>query len=661
MGFAFRRYDTSSTPEQINRRKELYHSATYVWWCKARNQELPGLPPVCSRWLEKRFEVFMRDLGRDPYEAVDNNLEFEVSPDAVELSRLTVRVSGSTRVRRRNITRRTLGIAQAKQAITFGAVIPEPDVRAYKGHFGRQRAKNTLRPVTRHGIAGSHTELVPAELDPRYVNPTHGQQAFTIEEWRTDVLPRLINFIDALGVYVKPTGKLKNGLPLNQGWVPITSSLNGYGRPAHFSNAQWAAWRTYIKQLFVAPTPGPGAHFGGQVEEVDMPFIFRGKQLEQRLPLLEVTKGSDALVYKLGQFRHDQLWTVTKDKDVHDARIHMALLGDLAELTQAMRWHLIQAYEVSPACMTSNPEEGRLKEEQLPPTMRYAQQLQYLAKPYEDFGGPVYYPPDIDEDLGICWMGNGANFAAFPRAFGFPDPADPEVLELNAKRATRYRAWWKARAKGQRLWPPSLRDAEELGLVERTPSGAVRYVYLPMKEKGLNIRTDREGSKFRPRGFDWVVPPLLHIPRNQFLEAEVAVVLQLVEVWRMFLQRRKGRHTDKFLRYPLGEDYFHPVTLQAYQVLFQNVRVQRNPHDHETGMPAYPTQKQRIYLRHKEENEAELARIQKEAGVGEAGVPNQWVGRCHPLTQTARHLAWCAAGRKMLKEDLDLVRSQQGE
>ncbi|MDA9868115.1 hypothetical protein N9C85_01635 [Synechococcus sp. AH-224-I15] len=659
MGFQFRRYDRSSTNEEIERRKKLYQSATYAWWCKARNQEHPGLPPACSKWMRVRFEVFMRDLGRDPFEAIDNNLEFEVAPDATELSSLTVRVARSTPVRRRTTTRRTLGILQAKQAITFGVVIPEPEVRAHKGHFGRQRAKDTLRPVVRHGIAGSSTVLVPAELDPRYVNPTHGKQAFTLHEWRTEIIPRLINLIDALGQYVKPTGKIKNGLPLSQGWVPFTSALNGYGRPPQFSNAQWKAWKAYLTQLFVAPTPSPNALFGGQVPEADMPFIFAGKQLEQRMPLLRSVKGSDARVYKLGQFRHDQLWTVTKASDAHEARIHLSLLGDLAELTHAMRWQLIQHLEAAPVCMTTDPEEGRLKPEQLPPTMRYEEQLAYLASPDGDFGGPAYHPTDNDEEAGVGWRGNGENFAAFPRLFGFPDPADPKVLELNAKRSTLYREWWKARTKGQRLWPPALKDAEDLGLVERTSSGAIRWVYLPMKEKGLTIYTQRVHNPSRPRGFNWVLKPSLHIDRNRFLEPEVAVALQLIKVWRMFLERRRGRRSNKFLINPLGEDYFHPVTLQAYEVLVQNVCVQRNPHDPETGMPARPNQKQRAYLQHKEENEAELERIRKEAGVSKEGVPPEWSRVYHPLSEFARGREWLRAREIMLEEDLELDRSRR--
>ena len=653
-----RPHDRSADRETLELRNRIRTLTEFIWWSSARKGELPGLPPLCTRWIHSTFEQFLADLCIKPASLLQTCHTFEVAPGAEEISPRTCRVASTKPRRLERVTRRTLGLAQAAYAVSrLDFTVPVPDTVRIKGRFGKQRPTSVRLPATHTGLTGDYTVLENAPLEERYANPLWGQSAFTVLEWRTLVLPRLIDFVDHLGLYLAPTGKTHYGLPIHQGWVPFTSKANGYDKPAELTTTQWQAWREGLIRLFADPTPSPNTYLGGYVPERDFDTLFRGKAAEQRRPFMDaVTSGhTTRRTYRPGPVKGDQCWTLTKANDVNRRSIQITLVGDLAKLTHVLRWALITRYGHTGFARSEFGSELDLPENHLPPQMRYQAQSAYLS-----MEGPAY----LDSDLGF--PGNAEGFSRFPNTFGFPDPRDPEVSAHYSRLAAAYDNWRKARTAGQTIWPPPLSAAEELGLVDRTPSGAIRYVYLPMRTRNYLFHEGGDevnGMFYRPRQVLWQNPKRLHIPVNKFLRAEVMAVFDVLRVWRSFLDRRDYSRlpNESFLCSPLGQDYFHPVTIQTYDFLLRHVHVRRNPHNPDTGMPANPSpqqlvraqalqaKKEKRRLAH-EEQQAHFQRI----GLDHLGRPQDWSSPYHPrayLVQQVEHLAFIQRRRRRLTHE----------
>lgn len=640
-----RPHDRYSSPAEVRARAEHYRTSAYRWWSKARKGDLPGLPPLCQRWATEPFQTFLLDLGIDPARLATELLEFAVAPDATEISPRTCRLANTTPRRLNRTTRRTLGLDQAAHAVarlTF--TCPTPDTVRIQGRFGKQRPDKLKTPVTRQTLMGSFTSLEPAPLDPRYTNPLWGQDAFTPQQWRSLILPRLINLVDHLATYLQPTGRQRNGLPVHQGWVPFTSAASGYDKPDELSDLQWQAWRQGLIDLFAAPTPSPTTQLGGFVPERDFSTLFKNKAAADRQPFITTTKGG-ARIYRPGPFKTDRFWTLTKPTDVKPRSIHLTLLGDLAEVTHTLRWALIARYP-HPVAFDADTQDY---EDQLPPPMQYKAQLAYLQ-----VDGPAY----ANSDLGFA--GNAEGFARFPATFHLPNPNDPDTAARYCRMAESYNRWRQARTVGQTIWPPPRQACDELGLVEYTPSGAVKFIYLPMRTHPYTFHEGGDGDNggnYRPRPVDWRCPPHLRIPDNPFVRSEVLAFFKLMRVWHVFWSRRTHRRVDKNSPFclPLGPHYFHPLTLPAYDFVRRHVNVGRNPYNPETGLPARPSPGQ--VARAQAKREARQAERQARQtlhdrlNLDHLGRPLDWDSPYHPqsfLVQEVCRLAFIRRRRQRL-------------
>jgi hypothetical protein len=502
---------------------------------------------MCSRWVQSDLHVFLNDIGLNEQDTISNDVAFHVESGAQELNPATVTATLSPRTHyfRRHYSPRTIGIAQAGSAAQAALLLrwPVPKFRRFKGHIGALRQEDLVRGSYIH----APDYYAPKPLrDSRAGQPIYSEAALI-----HDVIPNLVAFIDAIGTYLKPTGKTRRGLPIHEGTMPLGCRAKGFGVPQspRITRTSDPGWRMMLLEIFTQPHT---IHSGMPLQFLEHYFGKRGAK--QRLKLLH---RPDATYYTLGRHQDDNFFSLTTPDDFKRNTVTLRLVGHLDQLTQAMRSALLAvAMRTSFGRSTPTPRRYDFKAQ-----LDYLQTAAAQTDTYENRA-----------DL----------LANFPRLFDFP-PLTPELQATHTRLFHAYDEWRHNRPDGHTVWPPNLKTLAQLGYLQTNSAGAITHVLVPPRLKPYQLQltpkqlphnTDFRTYAKRIRYLDWDPPSQLKHPT---LQDEVLALLALQQAIANAKNSDITLPIDHPTRTPLGAFYTHPVSLPAYQWMLANLRtVRRN-------------------------------------------------------------------------------------